>query len=227
MVQKNTRSLTNDDRIQELIHEDSEFKNERWDFVTINETWEKAKRSTMDDETRTHFRSNREKQSMPRNSNTIQLRLPPWLFSLSIVVSLFFIFPFLVVADSFFCMCVQFLHVSCVTSLIIRSTQSSPNPQEMDLAHQRGTACWTETHRSLHREEGSSDCKSPQSTSLTRDTETSTCNKCTPSSRSTLKTNTHTLELIGGNFIAQVGANGETEAIDSKYNGRHALGTKQ
>ena len=32
----------------------------------------------------------------------------------------------------------------------------------------------------------SSDCNSPQSTSLTRDTVTNTCNKCAPSSRSTL-----------------------------------------
>ena len=55
---------------------------------------------------------------------------------------------------------------------------------------------------------------------FTRDTETSMCSKCTPSSSSTVtgagsRTNTHI--LIGGDFSAQVGSNDETEAIDSTY----------
>ena len=39
------------------------------------------------------------------------------------------------------------------------------------------------------------------------------------------KTNTHI--MIGGDFNAQVGSNGEPEAIDCKYFGRHALGERQ
>ena len=39
MVQKKTRSLISDDRIQELIQELDELKDSHWDFVTINETW--------------------------------------------------------------------------------------------------------------------------------------------------------------------------------------------
>ena len=66
-VQKNTRSLTSDDRIHKLILELSELKNGRWDFVTINGT---AKRRIVDDNARTLFSSNRQQQSMPRNGNT-------------------------------------------------------------------------------------------------------------------------------------------------------------
>ena len=43
MVQKNTRPLTSDNRIHELIQELSELQNRHWDFVTISETWREQK----------------------------------------------------------------------------------------------------------------------------------------------------------------------------------------
>ena len=41
VIHKNTRGLTNDDRIEELIEE---LEDEPWDIITINETWRTDKR---------------------------------------------------------------------------------------------------------------------------------------------------------------------------------------
>ena len=45
MGPSNTRSLTNDDSIQELIQELSEFTDQHCDFVTTNETWRTRRES--------------------------------------------------------------------------------------------------------------------------------------------------------------------------------------
>ena len=39
LVQKNTRSLTSDDRIHEFIQKLNELKDTHWDVVAVNGTW--------------------------------------------------------------------------------------------------------------------------------------------------------------------------------------------